>query len=154
MRYFSRHGGWSRHVQKAYRSGLEETVAEELKNAGMEYQYERHHIDYSIPASLHHYTPDFVLANGIIVETKGLFDATDRRKHLLIKKQHPDLDIRFVFSNPNTKLYKGSKTTYAEWCYKNGFRYATKVIPLSWLKERKKKLKDTDIYERESKVKT
>ena len=35
------------------------------------------------------YTPDFVLPNGIIIETKGRFTVADRRKHLLIKKQHP-----------------------------------------------------------------
>ena len=34
---------------------------------------------------------------------------------MLIQQQFPDIDIRFVFSNMNTKLYKGSKT-YARWC--------------------------------------
>lgn len=83
------------------------------------------------------YTPDFVLANGIIVETKGRFITSDRQKHLMIKEQHPDLDIRFVFSNPNSKLYKGSKTTYADWCDKHGFKWAKEEIPLEWIKERK-----------------
>ena len=32
------------------------------------------------------YTPDFVLPNGVIIETKGRFVAADRRKHLEIKK--------------------------------------------------------------------
>ena len=50
------------------------------------------------------YKPDFVLPNGIIIETKGQFLSSDRTKHKLIAKQNPLLDIRFVFSNPNTKI--------------------------------------------------
>lgn len=69
--------------------------------------------------------------------------AADRKKHLLVKIQHPDLDIRFVFSNPNAKLRKGSPTTYADWCKKNGFLYAGKTVPLEWVQEKpnKKSLK-------------
>jgi hypothetical protein len=75
------------------------------------------------------------LSNGIIIEAKGLFEIDDRKKHLLIKKQYPQLDIRFVFQNPSNKIYQGSKTTYADWCKKNEFKYATKLIPSSWFKE-------------------
>ena len=57
------------------------------------------------------YTPDFELPNGIIIESKGRFVAADRKKHLLVQKQHPELDIRFVFSNSKAKISKGSKTT-------------------------------------------
>ena len=69
------------------------------------------------------------------VETKGIWNVADRQKHLLIKRQHPDLDIRFVFSNCNSKLYKGSKTTYADYCDKHGFVYSHKTIPEEWLHE-------------------
>ncbi len=58
---------------------------------------------------------DFVLHNSIIIETKGMFTAADRRKHLAIKKQHPNLDIRFVFENSRRKLRKGAKSSYGEW---------------------------------------
>jgi len=82
------------------------------------------------------YTPDFVLHNGIIVETKGRFTAADRRKHLEIKRQYGDEhDIRFVFSNSRAKLYKGAKSSYGDWCTKNGFLYADKEIPEEWLNE-------------------
>lgn len=84
------------------------------------------------------YTPDFVLNNGIIVETKGRFMAADRRKHIAIKKQHPKLDIRFVFTNSKCKLSKGAKSSYADWCIKNGFRYYDRIIPEDWLKEKGK----------------
>lgn len=80
------------------------------------------------------------MKNGIIIEAKGLFDVKDRQKHLFIKEQYPDLDIRFVFQNPKNKLYSGSKTTYADWCDKYGFKWAAKVIPASWFTERKKSL--------------
>jgi hypothetical protein len=64
------------------------------------------------------YTPDFYVTSKsgkeIIIETKGRFVATDRAKHLSIRKQFADTyDIRFLFSNPNVKLSKASKTTYA-----------------------------------------
>ena len=79
-----------------------------------------------------------MLPNGIIVETKGIFDSDDRKKHTLIQTQHPELDIRFVFTNSKAKLYKGSPTTYGAWCEKNGFKYADKLIPASWLAEPRK----------------
>jgi uncharacterized protein (DUF488 family) len=84
------------------------------------------------------YTPDFLLDNGIICETKGQFDSEDRHKHTCIRQQHPELDIRFVFSNAKAKLYKGSKSTYTDWCEKNNFKYAHRVVPESWLKEKGK----------------
>lgn len=154
MRWYNRRGGWSKPINKEYRSGLEEEIVKELKTAGIEYSYEKHYVDYTLPATKHRYLPDFVLSNGIIIEAKGIFDVADRKKHLAIKEQHPDLDIRFVFSNAGAKISKSSKTTYAMWCEKNGFKYATKLIPDSWLRERKqakKKLKAKDIYLRERK---
>ena len=69
------------------------------------------------------------------MESKGRFVTEDRQKHLLVKKQHPELDIRFVFSNPRARISKTSATTYAAWCDKHGFLYAEKFIPAAWLKE-------------------
>ena len=83
------------------------------------------------------YTPDFILENGIIIETKGRFTAADRFKHWCVKEQHPEYDIRFVFSNPQAKLSKGAKSTYADWCDKHGFLYAKEKIPMEWIKEKK-----------------
>jgi hypothetical protein len=119
-----------------FRSGLEERTAKYLKKLKVKFTYEKIKIRWQ-DLRYRTYTPDFVLANGIIVETKGRFITSDRQKHLMIKEQHPDLDIRFVFSNPNSKLYKGSKTTYADWCDKHGFKWAKEEIPLEWIKERK-----------------
>lgn len=96
-------------------------------------------LSYIKPATEHKYTPDFILPNGIVIETKGQFDSDDRKKHLLLKQQYPEMDLRFVFANPNTKLRKGSPTSYAMWCEKNGFLYSKKTIPDSWYEEEKKK---------------
>ena len=118
-----------------FRSGLEERIAEQLDKAGVEYTYEKLKLDYVKPASKHVYTPDFVLSNGIIIETKGRFLLADRQKHILVKRHNPTLDIRFVFSNSNARISKASTTTYAQWCIKNGFKYADKTIPEGWMNE-------------------
>ena len=118
-----------------FRSGLEERVAEQLDKAGIEYTYEQVKLNYIKPASKHVYTPDFVLSNGIVIETKGRFLLADRQKHILVKRHNPTLDIRFVFSNSNARISKASTTTYAQWCKKNGFQYADKMIPKEWMDE-------------------
>ncbi len=125
----------ARGIAEGYRSGLEEKVAKQLQGAGIEYKYEEVKINYTIPASSHYYLADFVLPNGIIVETKGRFLPADRKKHLYVRNCNPDLDIRFVFSNSNAKLSKYSKTTYADWCERYKFKYTDKEIPQEWLNE-------------------
>ena len=123
-----------RHVVGQYRSGLEKEVTAFLSKCQEKVRYEELVIEWE-DLRYRTYTPDFMLDNGIIVETKGLFDSEDRRKHLEVRRQHPSLDIRFVFSNAKAKLYKGSKTTYADWCDKNGFLWSHRVIPEEWLKQ-------------------
>ena len=126
-----------RALRAGYRSGLEQDTAKFLKDRGVKFTYEQFKIKWVDPKTKT-YTPDFVLENGIIIETKGRFISPDRAKHLAVRDQYPDLDIRFVFTNSKTKLYKGSKTTYGMWCDKYGFKYADRVIPNAWLKEPKK----------------
>ena len=115
-----------------FKSGLEETISSQINGKGIDVKYESEKIPYIIPASNHTYNPDFKLPNGIFVETKGRFVAADRKKHMLVKSQNPELDIRFVFSNSKNKITKSSKTSYGDWCDKNGFKYADKIIPEDW----------------------
>lgn len=122
-------------LKYGFRSGLEESIAANLASKGVGFTFEETVIPYVKPEKPAKYTPDFVLDNGIIIESKGRFLTEDRQKHLLIQKQHPLLDIRFVFSNSRTKISKRSKTTYADWCEKHHFLYADKDIPDAWLKE-------------------
>lgn len=121
-------------IKNGYRSGLEDKVAKDLEDRGVSYEYETQKIKYDV-SEVRTYTPDFILPNGVIVETKGRFTTADRKKHLLIQKQYPEHDIRFVFQNSRAKLYKGAKTTYAQWCDKHGFIWADKRIPDEWLKQ-------------------
>ena len=115
-----------------YRSGFEATLANQLKRGGVSFQYETLQLEYTKTAT---YTPDFILPNGIIIEAKGLWTVEDRTKHLLVKAQHPHLDIRLVFMNASNKIRKGSDTTYAVWCEKKNIQYANKTIPKSWLSQ-------------------
>jgi hypothetical protein len=126
-----------RAIQAGYRSGLEEATGINLTEREVSFEYEKMKITW-LDSKERSYTPDFVLENGIIIETKGRFVSADRRKHKEIKKQYPDLDIRFVFSNSRAKLYKGAKSTYGEWCEKHGFLYSDKIIPEFWTAEEKK----------------
>lgn len=126
-------------LKHGFRSGLEEKIAANLTSKGVGFQYEELTLPFTEPAKGRKYTPDFKLENGIIVESKGRFLTEDRQKHLLVKAQHPHLDIRFVFSNSKTKINKRSPTSYGDWCEKNGFPYADKDIPDAWLREKPKK---------------
>jgi len=130
--------GW----KYGFRSGLEETIAQQITEAGIDVRYEHPDdvIKYIKPQRTSRYTPDFVItkSNGkpLIIETKGRFLTADRQKHLLIKDQFGDqYDIRFVFSISRQKIGKGSKTSYAMWCDRYGFTYADKLIPVEWLTE-------------------
>lgn len=128
-------------LKEGYRSGLEASIARQIETmTGSPARYESKEsvVSYLKPQRIAKYTPDFVLPNGIIVETKGRFVTADRQKHLLIKEQHPLLDIRFVFNNPSTRISKLSQTTYAMWCEKHGFLYAKLAIPAAWFKEKRK----------------
>jgi hypothetical protein len=134
---------------QTHRSGLEVKVAEQLNKLKANYEFEPKEgkIVYEIPSSIHTYTPDFVITSKsgktIIVETKGIWDYADRYKHLLIRRQHPDLDIRFVFTRSKQRIRKGSTTTYASICEGLGrapfkgvkWQYADKRIPDEWLSE-------------------
>ena len=125
----------SKRTATAYRSGLEAKNAAHLTKLGLDVKFEPYFLRYLTPAEWHKYTPDFVLPNGIIIETKGIFDSDDRKKHRLLKAQYPDLDVRFVFTNPNAKLRKGSPTSYAKWCTGEGFKHAKGLVPIEWIVE-------------------
>ena len=52
----------------AFRSGLEEKVADLMVNLGVKYEYESTKVPYTI---MHNYSPDFLLPNGVYLECKG-----------------------------------------------------------------------------------
>jgi hypothetical protein len=121
-------------------SSDERRVFAQLRAAGLDPRHEPLKVEYIQPARTAKYVPDFQLPNGIIVEVKGRFSSDDRQMHRLIKVQRPDLDIRFVFTNPNQRISKKRPVTYADWCEKNGFKYAKQRVPETWLREKPRHL--------------
>jgi hypothetical protein len=96
-------------IKHGYRSGLEHKLSTYLKENKCKFSYESIKIEWE-DLCYRTYTPDFILYNGIIIETKG----------------------------SKRKLSKGAKSTYAEWCIRYGFRYYDRIIPEDWLKEKGK----------------
>lgn len=141
-------------LEPAYRSGLESKIAEQLEAEGIPFDYEKLKLKYTIPEKEHTYTPDFGVGT-IIIESKGAFGygpnsrfvggdpVKERNKLLLIKAQHPEIDLRIVFQRAATKIRKGSPTSYAMWAEANGFLWADKgLIPEAWIKEMKDQRED------------
>lgn len=124
-------------LKHGFRSGLEDANAAHLLAHGQPVHYEKRTLTYVQPETFRKYTPDFILENGIVIETKGEFKTADRQKHKMIAESHPFLDLRFVFSNPHQTISKRSKTTYAMWCERHGFKWAARLIPDEWIAEPK-----------------
>lgn len=120
-----------------FKSQFEKKISDYLKGLGIDFDYEKLTLEYT---QTRKYNPDFQLrgksgdGKQIIIEAKGLFESEDRRKHLSVKAQHPERDIRFVFY-ADRKLYRGAKSTYGDWCNKNGFKWAVGTVPDEWLEE-------------------
>jgi len=111
--------------ERKRRSKLELKFEEILKESKCDYTYETKILPYTVPESAHKYNVDFSLSNGIQVEVKGwLSDHQERQKYVLVKQQHPEVDLRFVFDNIN-KLCGGTKYSHKTWCEKNGFQYCS-----------------------------
>ncbi len=137
-----------RNKGRKYKSGLESRVAAALRGMKLNFDYETESIPYTIQSF---YKPDFIIytksGNKIYVEAKGQWDSADRRKHLSLRQQRPGVDIRFVFTNPDSRIGKGSKTTYKDICEGRGigaykgvvWKYADArhkpIIPKEWFDE-------------------
>ena len=133
---------------KGHRSKFEDRLALELDNRGIKYEYEQYSYLYEEPLRKNlakcgdcgskslvregWYTPDWFLENDVIIESKGRFTASDRRKMVAVKRLHPDLDIKMLFMRDN-KIHKNSSTTYTMWCEANGFDYSVGEFKEEWL---------------------
>lgn len=146
-------------IEPEFRSGLEREAAAKLTQAGVPFGFESQWIKYIVPEREAKYLPDFSFMKSddfpkgcpIILEPKGRFggavpggkfrvstkDAAvkERQKFVLLKQQHPELDIRFIFSRASTPIYKGSPTSYGKWATDHGFKWAEKVVPDAWIEE-------------------
>lgn len=148
-------------IEPEYRSGLERDAAAKLTQAGVPFDFEGQWIRYVVPEREAKYLPDFSFKGcPIILEPKGRFggaipggkfrvstkDAAvkERQKFVLLREQHPELDIRFIFSRASTPIYKGSPTSYGKWATDHGFLWAEKVVPDAWIEEIKTHLKKSN----------
>lgn len=99
-----------------YRNAFEGRCAKQL---GDGWEYEAIKLPYVLECV---YVPDFIDHEGKrIVEAKGRFPASDRRKMLAMKKAHPSYSYEIWFTNPEAPIIKGSKTTNKAWAEKHGF---------------------------------
>tara|TARA_R100000656_G_scaffold48740_1_gene39407 strand:+ start:18 stop:380 length:363 start_codon:yes stop_codon:yes gene_type:complete len=115
-----------------FRSNFEAGFARTLSQQKVAFSYESVKIPFQ--PNVRMYNPDFYITDyDFYVETKGRLTQDDRTKHILIKEQNPEVDVRFIFMNANKKIYKGSKTTYGMWCDRHGFQWAERGIPKEWL---------------------
>lgn len=145
-----------------FRSGFESDLSKDLEEKGLWFEYESKlcKFNYTTPIKKgecvdckgeaviqnHTYTCDFVLEKKdgslMFVETKGRLVSKDRTKHKYIKEQHPDVDLRILFS------YNGKATPkmfFLDWAKSLGIPAATVVkptktrkgryLPLEWLEE-------------------
>ncbi len=111
-----------------YKSNFEAEFAKRYPQV----KYESDVLEYHV---VHKYHPDWKIKENTYIETKGLWTAQDRAKHLHIKEQHPEVTVYLVFMNPRNKLSRVSKTTYGEWATKHGIPWATlDTIPEEWFK--------------------
>ncbi len=126
-----------------FRSGLELQVGIWLKYNNIAYEFESDVIPWVSEPEDHKYTPDFKVTNKsgnvIYIETKGLMDPADRKKHLALKKQHPDLDIRIVFDKPNSWDRKAKTRSYGRWATENDIKWTSKThfkhVIKEWINE-------------------
>lgn len=116
-----------------FKSKFEEKVFSELLNGKATYETDT--IKYVEPPKNRRYIPDFKLRENVYVEAKGRFTREDRLKHLLIKQQHPEITIYILFQNPRTKIEKGSKYSYGDWCTKHNIKFSSfkEGIPDFWI---------------------
>lgn len=99
-----------------FKSKFEEEISN-FYNIGDVYESEK--ITYTL---INNYTPDFIFGNTIL-ECKGFFKPSDRRKMLEVIKQYPNKKFIMFFQDSTVKISKKSKTTYGDWCSKNNIEW-------------------------------
>lgn len=124
------------------KSLFEVEVYEEAKRNAKDVKYESEWFDY---ISKHRYNPDIVMTTKsgkrIYIEVKGngrSFDSTVRAKMVAMKKQHPDIDIRFIFyrdGKVGRRKKDGTFTKQSDWAARHDFPFGIKTIPPEWYEE-------------------
>ena len=119
-----------------FKSGLEQKAWKILKKHIPKVKYEPDVIEYIQPIKFRKYNPDFRIAKNIYIEAKGKLDLATRQKMVWFKEYNPEITIIFLFMNPDNKITKRSKTTYAMWAEKEGFMWLD--FRRDWINDYKK----------------
>jgi hypothetical protein len=107
-----------------FKSKLEEKVWSVLKKEFPTVKYEPQRFKFIQPEVERTYIPDFKTGrNNIFIEAKGKLDLETRKKMVWFRDSNPTIRIIFLFMNPDNKITKRSKTTYAMWATDNGFEW-------------------------------
>lgn len=126
-------------MSSKFRSRFEREISEVLTKAGVAYEYETRKLVYRLPDSniAHVYTPDFSFHKSpIVMEVKGWpFKKKERNKYRAVKKQNPEIDLRFIFQDAALKIFGKAGLTFGEWARKYGFKWSNGSIPDSWISE-------------------
>ena len=107
-----------------YRSGFEAKFAELLKANKLKASYELDRVKFTQPSCIRTYNPDWTIRDGVYIETKGRFTGADRKKMLWVRESNPNIRVYMLFMRSSVTLSKASKTTYGDWCDKNGIEWA------------------------------
>lgn len=120
---------------KTYQRLCELTTRDKVEYEGTKFDYSTNHT----------YLPDFSVrtksGSTIFIETKGngrAFDHAVRTKMINVRNQHPEIDLRIVFYSDGKigpKRKDGSFMKQSDWATKNGFMFAIRDVPESWLDE-------------------
>lgn len=108
----------------SFKSKLEEKVWAVLKKEFSAVKYEPQRFKFIQPEVERTYIPDFKTGrSNIFIEAKGKLDLETRKKMVWFRDSNPTVRIIFLFMNPDNKITKRSKTTYAMWATDNGFEW-------------------------------
>jgi hypothetical protein len=109
-----------------YRSKLEKECHQLLGKK--DWAYEPHKIAYTMRKN---YVPDFVLEDKYYVEVKGFFRPGDTAKYKAVAEQlrFEGKEYIFLMPKPDSRVRKGGKITYRQWCAKNKIAiFSTKEV--------------------------
>lgn len=111
-------------LMPSFKSKLEEKVWAILKKEFSTVKYEPQRFKFIQPEVERTYIPDFKTGrSNIFIEAKGKLDLETRKKMVWFRDSNPTIRIIFLFMNPDNKITKRSKTTYAMWATDNGFEW-------------------------------
>lgn len=132
--------------RSGHASTFEDTIIQDLKDRGIEYEYEPKTFEYlrgvrgayctqcdsKVVRVKRRYTPDLRLGS-VWIEAKGKFSPENRSKMEDFLEGHPEIDLRFLFMRDNWLTSK-HKTKYSDWCKKLGIKYAIGTsVPQEWV---------------------